>query len=325
MRVLSGIQSSGEIHIGNYLGAIKQWIDFQDKNECLFPIVDLHGITEPYEPKNYQEKIKDLAAVYLAAGLNPKKSLIFIQSRVPEHTELMWLLNTITPVGDLLRMTQFKEKGEKFKKAANAGLLNYPILMAADILLYKSEIVPVGEDQLQHLEFTRTLAKKFNNKFGKTFPEPRAVIQKNGARIMSLQNTAKKMSKSDSPDSYISLFDLPAIIRKKIKSAVTDSSKEIIYNKKEKPAISNLLTIYSLFADEPIKNLEKKYQDKGYAEFKKDLAKIIVAHLSPFQKRIADFQKNPLLIKKILLTGEEKAKIIAQKTMKEVKEKMGLI
>lgn len=325
MRILSGIKPSGEIHIGNYLGAIKQWIDFQRENDCLFSIVDLHGLTQPYDRKNYQKIIKDVAAIYLAAGLNPKKSLIFIQSRIPEHTELMWLLNTITPIGDLLRMTQYKEQKEKFKKVLNAGLLNYPILMAADILLYKSELVPVGEDQLQHLELARTLAKKFNAKFGKIFPEPKGITQKIGARIMSLQNPAKKMSKSDSFSDYISLSDSPEAIREKIKIAVTDSGKEIIYNKKEKPAISNLLTIYSLFSDEPIKNLEKKYQSKGYAEFKKDLAEIIIVYLTPFQKKIADFQKNPALIKKILSNGEKKAKIIAQKTMKEVKEKMGLL
>lgn len=325
MRILSGVKPSGEIHIGNYLGAIKQWIDFQDGNECLFPIVDLHAITQPYNQKTYQKIINDLAATYLAAGLNPKKSLIFIQSHIPEHTELMWMLNTITPVGDLLRMTQFKEQKEKFKKVLNAGLLNYPILMAADILLYKSEIVPVGEDQLQHLELARTLAKKFNNKFGKTFPEPKATMQKSGYRIMSLQNPFKKMSKSDSPEDYISLIDSPLNIRKKIKSAVTDSGKEIIYNKEEKPSISNLLTIYSLFTNEPIKNLEKKYQGKGYSEFKRDLAEIIIAYLGPFQKKFTDFQKNPALIKKILSDGEKKAKIIAQKTMKEVKEKMGLL
>ena len=196
MRVLSAIQPTGAIHIGNYLGAIKQWIDLQEKNECIFFICDLHSITIPYDPKEFQKNILETAITYLAAGVNPEKSIFFVQSKVKEHTELCWLLGSVTPVGDLLRMTQYKEKSKQFKKNLDAGILNYPILMAADILLYKANAVPVGEDQAQHVELTRTIARKFNQRFGKTFNEPKTILPKMGARIMSLTNPKKKMSKS---------------------------------------------------------------------------------------------------------------------------------
>lgn len=336
MRVLSAVQPTGRIHIGNYLGAIKQWLDLQKKNECIFIIVDLHALTEPYDPKSFQNLILDLAATYLAAGLDPKKCLLFIQSQVPEHTELMWLLNTITPVGDLLRMTQFKEKSEKFKKLLNAGLLNYPILMAADILLYKTQLVPVGEDQLQHLELTRTIARKFNKTFGKTFPEPKAILSETGAnpegkqvsygaRILSLQEPLKKMSKSDGPETRIDLDDLPNAIRQKIKTAVTDSGREVKYDLKNKPAISNLLTIYSLFSRKSIPELEKKYKNRGYAEFKKDLAEVIIKNLEPLQQKRQVLLKKPAQLRKILNDGAKRAKKIAQKNLKEIKTKMGLL
>lgn len=325
MRVLSGIQPSGEIHIGNYLGVIKQWLDLQNKYDGLFSVVDLHALTEPYNPKFFQNSVLDAAATYLAVGLDSKKSIIFIQSQVSEHVELMWLLNTITPLGDLFRMTQFKEKGEKFQKSLNAGLLNYPILMAADILLYKTDLVPVGRDQLQHLELTRTLARKFNNVFGETFSEPKALLSEDGARILSLQNPAQKMSKSDSVDSYISLNDKSEVIRRKLKIAVTDSGREINYDLKNKPAISNLLTIYSLFSEKSILEIEKKYKNRGYADFKKDLAEVIIKDLAPLQQKKQALLKKPALLKKILNDGAKKAKNIAQKTLSEVKKKMGLI
>jgi len=215
MRVLSAIQPTGAIHIGNYLGAIKQWIDLQEKNECIFFICDLHSITIPYDPKEFQKNILETAITYLAAGVNPEKSIFFVQSKVKEHTELCWLLGSVTPVGDLLRMTQYKEKSKQFKKNLDAGILNYPILMAADILLYKANAVPVGEDQAQHVELTRTIARKFNQRFGKTFNEPKTILPKMGARIMSLTNPKKKMSKSMGPQNYISLFDEPEEIEKK--------------------------------------------------------------------------------------------------------------
>ena len=206
MRILSGIQPTGELHIGNYLGAIKQWLELQKNHECVFPIVDLHAITVPYNPKDLQKNIIETAISYLALGLDPEKSIIFVQSKIKEHTELSWLLNTITPLSELERMTQYKEKSRQFKKNLNAGLLNYPILMAADILLYQTDLVPVGKDQEQHLELTRVIAKKFNNRFGKTFKDPKALIPKEGAKIMALNNPKKKMSKSLGPQAYLSLF-----------------------------------------------------------------------------------------------------------------------
>jgi len=334
MRILSGIQPTGTLHIGNYLGAIKQWLELQKNNECIFSIVDLHAITIPYEQKQMQKNILEATIDYLAAGIDPKKSIIFVQSQIKEHAELTWLLETITPIGELERMTQFKEKAKQHKENINAGLFAYPVLMAADILLYRTNIVPVGEDQRQHVELARTIAKKFNNKFGEVFPLPKVQLPKFGARIMSLTNPTKKMSKTG--DEGIALTDSPAIIREKIKRAVTDSGKEIKYNPKKKPAISNLLTIYHLFsgpapeqvrygASKSIAELERKYKNKGYAEFKKDLAEVIIKGLKPFQEKRKKLEKNPQLVKKILAEGAKKAQKIAVQTMKEVKKKMGLI
>lgn len=325
MRILSGIQPTGALHIGNYLGAIKQWLELQRKNECLFPIVDLHAITVDYNPKQMQKNILETTMDYLAVGINSKKSIIFVQSHIKEHAELAWLLETITPIGELERMTQFKEKAKQRKKNINAGLLSYPVLMAADILLYKTNLVPVGEDQRQHVELARTLARKFNNKFGEVFLLPQVQLSKFGARIMSLTDPFKKMSKSLGPQSYIALTDPPTVIREKFKKAVTDSGKEIKYDKKKKPAISNLLTIYHLFSGKTISEIEKKYQDKGYQEFKKDLAEVIVKGLAPFQEKRKELEKNPRLIEKVLAEGQKKAEKIAQETIKEVKKKMGLI
>ena len=220
MRIFSGIRPTGELHIGNYLGAIRQWIELQEKNECFFCIVDLHGITTPYQPENLQKNILDLATSYLSVGLNPEKCVFFIQSRVKEHTELAWLLGTITPIGELQRMTQYKEKIKKHPKYVNAGVLNYPVLMAADILLYQTQFVPVGIDQKQHVELARTIARKFNQQFGQTFEEPKELLPKIGAKIMSLQNPKKKMSKTDDPAGCIGLFDAPEIIKKDRKSVV---------------------------------------------------------------------------------------------------------
>ncbi len=325
MRILSGIQPSGVIHVGNYFGAIKQWIELQKKNTCIFSIVDLHAITASYNPKEMQKNIFETAIDYLSAGIDPKKSIIFVQSHIKEHAELTWLLETLAPIGELERMTQFKEKARQNKENINAGLFVYPVLMAADILLYKTEIVPVGEDQAQHVELTRTLARKFNSRFGKTFPEPKTQLPKSGARIMSLNNPSQKMSKSLGPQSYIALSDSPEIIRQKIKTAVTDSGKEMKFDEQNKPAISNLLTIYHLFSEKSIADIEKKYKNKGYAEFKKDLAEIIIKGLADFQKKRKELEKNPRLVQKILAEGQKKAQKIAQETIKEVKIKMGLL
>jgi len=324
MRIFSGIRPTGDIHIGNYLGAIKQWIELQEKNECVFCIVDLHAITTPYNSKEMQKNILESAIIYLAAGINPEKSIIFIQSKVKEHAELGWLLNTITPMGELKRMTQFKEKSKKHPEYVNAGLFNYPILMAADILLYKTQAVPVGKDQEQHVELARSIAKKFNQKFGETFPEPKSMLPKMGAKIMSLTEPKKKMSKSDEPKSYISLFDTPEDIQKKIMSATTDSGKTVIYDPVKKPGISNLLTIYSLLTDQSIKDIEKTFKGKGYGDFKKDTAKTIINYLEPFRRKQKELLSRDVYVKEILNKGEARALTIAQTTIQEVREKMGL-
>lgn len=324
MRIFSGIRPTGDLHIGNYLGAIKQWIELQKENECVFCIVDMHAITTPYEPKNMQKNILDAAAIYLAAGVDPEKSIIFVQSDVKEHVELGWLLGTITPMGELSRMTQFKEKSKTHKDYINAGLFNYPVLMAADILLYKANAVPVGKDQEQHVELARTVARKFNQKFGEVFPEPETILPKTGAKIMSLTDPKKKMSKSDEPKSYISLFDSPEDIKKKIMAASTDSGKDIIYNVTKKPGISNLLTIYSLLTGKTTQELEKEFKGKGYGDFKKSLVEVVINYLEPFRRKQKELQTRDVYVKELLKQGSSRAKTIAETTMKEVREKMGL-
>jgi len=325
MRVFSGIQPSGKIHIGNYLGSLMQWVSFQEKNECIFSVVDLHSLTVPYNPSLLEEKIFEKVIAYLAAGINPKKSIIFIQSQVKEHAELNWLLSVVTPVSELKRMTQYKEKAKKYPKNINAGLLNYPILMAADILLYDTDVVPVGEDQAQHLEMTRLIARNFNKRFGNVFKIPKAFIPKTGEKIMSLTEPTKKMSKSDkNPKSYITLFDSPEEIKKKIMSAQTDSGLKIEYNPKLKPGISNLLTIYSLFSETPINRLEKKFEGKNYKFFKENLADLLIEKLAIFREEKKKFKKDRESLKRILEEGRKKAQVIAFKKMKKIKKSMGL-
>jgi len=325
MRVLSGIQPTGSIHIGNYLGAIKQWTKLQEKNECIFFIADLHSLTIPYKPKELQKNILETAIVYLAAGIDPQKSIFFIQSDVKEHTELCWLLNTVCPIGDLERMTQYKEKSKQFKKNINTGLLVYPILQAADILLYKTEAVPVGKDQVQHIELARTIARKFNQKFGETFVEPKALLPKLGAKIMALNNPKQKMSKSSGPQSYVSLFEEPEEIKKKIMSAVTDTRKQIKYNLQKKPGISNLLTIYGLFSEKPIKEIEKTFKGKGYAYFKKSLAELLINSLEPFRRKRKELLRREVYVQETLKLGAKRAETVAQFTIQEVRKKMGLV
>jgi len=325
MRVFSGIQPTGTIHIGNYLGAIKQWVELQKDNECVFCIVDLHALTIPYDVKELKSSILEKAIAYLAAGVDPKKSIIFVQSHVKEHTELAWLLNTVTPIGDLSRMTQFKEKSEKYKKNINSGLLNYPVLMAADILLYQTDIVPVGEDQKQHVELARTISRKFNRKFGQTFKIPEVKLLKSGAKIMSLIDPKQKMSKSGPPENYIGLFDEPNEIKSKIMSAVTDLDKSVKYDPEKKPGISNLLTIYSLVSGASIKDSEKKFKGKGYAEFKKSLADLLIKNLEPFRIKRKELLAREAFVEEILIQGAKNAKILAQSTMEDVRKNMGLV
>jgi tryptophanyl-tRNA synthetase len=324
MRIVSGIQPTGSLHVGNYLGAIKNWISLQDKNESIFFIADLHSLTAPYEPKELQKKIMETVIAYLAAGIDPEKSILFAQSHVKEHTELCWLLNTVTPIGELQRMAQFKEKSKQFRSNINAGLLDYPVLMAADILIYKADAVPVGEDQVQHLEMARTVARKFNQKFGDILKEPKPILPKIGAKIMATDDPKKKMSKS-SPQGCLFLFDEPETIREKIMSATTDSGREIKYNPAKKPGISNLLTIYSLLGDKTIKELEVEFQGKNYSEFKKSLADTMVSALEPFRRKRKEFSSRDIYIGEMLKQGALRARSIAQITMQEIRTAMGLI
>jgi tryptophanyl-tRNA synthetase len=276
--IFSGIQPSGVLHIGNYLGAIRQWVNLQEYNTPYYCIVDQHAITVPYDPKTLSDRVLDAAAMYIACGLDPQHSVIFVQSHVHAHTELAWLLSTITPFGEMSRMTQFKEKSGKHRQNATLGLFSYPVLMAADILLYKTEVVPVGEDQVQHLELTRDIGKRFNNTFGELFMVPEPFINQQTARIMSLTDPKKKMSKSDGEKSYIALTDPPEVIRKKIMGAVTETDPLFSFEKSG-PAVLNLLRIYRAFSDEEPADIENRFAGRGYKEFKESLADLIIEAL----------------------------------------------
>jgi tryptophanyl-tRNA synthetase len=323
-RIFSGVQPTGNLHIGGYLGAMKQWINLQEQEECFFMIADLHALTIPRNPKTFSKDIFELAVELIATGLDPKKCVIFIQSQVKEHTELTWLLDIITPVSELERMTQYKTKAKQFKENINIGLLNYPVLQAADILLYQTDFIPVGKDQIQHLELTKTIARKFNQRFGETFKEPKPLLLKFGEKIMALNNPKKKMSKS-MPKTCLFLFDEPEIIKKKIMSAVTDTGKEIKYDVSEKPGISNLLTIYSFFSKKPINQIEKEFENKNYAEFKKLLIELLSISLEPIRKKRKELLEEKTYINEVLEEGAEKARAIAQATMKKVRKKIGLM
>ena len=346
--LISGIQPSGKLHIGNYLGALKNFVDLQNsgKYQCYFFIADLHSLTEDFNPKEKPKQILELMADYLAIGLDPKKSTIFLQSQIPAHSEMAWILNTITPMGRLRGMTQFKDKAKLISKIktsygeiyadkesltfdedadeiANVGLFDYPVLMAADILLYDTKFVPVGNDQDPHLEITRVLARKFNSKFGKTFIEPQAVHTET-PRVMSLANPEKKMSKSQ-PESCLFIDDSPEEIKNKIKRAVTDSGSEIKHDEKNKPAISNLLEIYSSLSRETIPKLEKKFTDSNYSIFKNDLSELIINYFADFRKKKSSLMKNQPKLSSVLTAGSQKAAKVANKKIAEVKKKVGLI
>lgn len=329
MRIFSGIQPSGGLHVGHYIGAIQQWKELQKNNEAIFCIVDMHAITVPQDPAVLQKRIFDTAALYLASGIDPQKSIIFQQSQVPQHAELQWVLNTMTPLGELERMTQYKSKNQETRiknQGQLAGLLNYPTLMASDILLYQTDEVPVGEDQVQHIEFTRMLAEKFNKRFGKTFIIPKAKLVKEGARIMSLQDPLKKMSKSDpDADSCIFLLDDEKTIEKRLKKAVTDSGKDIRFDTEKKPAISNLMTLYSVFTGKSHKDIEKEFAGKSYSSFKESLAEALSTALMPIQTHYAKLRERPEEIAMVLTEGKEKALGFAQKTLKDVYQKIGFI
>lgn len=325
--IFSGIQPSGNLHLGNYLGAIKNWVALQSEFRSIFCVVDLHAITVPQDPKELRKKTIEVAKVYLAAGIDPDKATIFIQSQLPQHCELMWILNTITKTGELLKMTQFKDKtgtkDQNKQKSVSAGLLNYPVLMAADIILHDADLVPVGEDQTQHVEIARTLAKRFNNTFGETFVVPEVHVVKEGMRIMGLDDPTKKMSKSaESKYNRIDLLDSPDEIREKIKKAVTDSGNEIEYSD-DKPAIKNLLNIFALVTDTQPEKIAGEFAGKGYGDFKKALAEAIIEFFSPFQKRYHEIPDAD--VKMILEQGAERLTPVAEKKMKQVKEKLGFV
>lgn len=324
--VFSGVQPTSDIHLGNYIGALKQWTAIQNDHRCLFCIVDLHAITVPQEPKELRKNILDAAAAYLAAGIDPKRSSIFVQSEVPEHAELGWILGTVTKMGELERMTQFKDKsGKGGAERASAGLFTYPALMAADILLYDTSAVPVGEDQMQHLELTRVIARRFNERFGNTFQVPAALIQKHGARIMSLQDPSKKMSKSDPSElSKILLSDDADTIRKKIMRAVTDTDGGVSYDPDRKPAIANLMTIFHHATGKTMKDIEAEFEGKGYGDFKKALAEALIEHLGPVTKKYHEYRDNPNALGKLLDAGRESAQALAAEKMKLVRQRVGL-
>ncbi len=320
--LLSGIAPSGNLHIGNFLGAIRQWVELQNSHTAYIMVADLHAITVPQDPAKLREKTLEIAALLIACGIDPKT--VFIQSHVPAHAELMWILNTITPVGELERMTQFKDKRET--AGVLAGLLNYPVLQAADILLYQTTKVPVGEDQIQHLELARELARRFNNRFGKTFTEPEALVISSAARVMGLDDPSKKMSKSAaSPANYIALLDSPADIRKKIKSAVTDSERTIVYSKENRPAVANLISIYCAFSGADTRSVERMFSGKGYAEFKHTLAELLVDSLAPIQKKYAALTKDKKKLSALLARGAARAAKAASPTLKDAKKKVGLL
>lgn len=381
-RLFSGIQPSGNLHLGNYLGAIKQWLPLQDQYEAIFCVVDMHAITVPQDPAGLRRKTIEIAKIYLAAGIDPEKSTLFVQSHVPAHAELGWILNTIATMGELGRMIQFKDKAgirdikevlqknadqmkrlepvllndyigdhssvekEKFRSLFNevmlanenlssvisdnfkqegigVGLFDYPVLMAADILLYDTATVPVGEDQKQHVELTRDLAQRFNSRFGETFVVPEPLIQREGARIMGLDDPSKKMSKSAASEyNYIALSDDADTIRRKVKKAVTDSGSEIVYHD-DKPALKNLINIYTLLSGKKVDEVEAMYQGKGYGDFKADLAEVIVGFLVPFQERMNAITDDEVLA--VLRTGAEKARKLSEMKIREVYEKVGFV
>ena len=321
--IFSGIQPSGSLTLGNYIGALKQFVDLQNEYDCYFCIVDQHAITVPQDRLELRKNIKSLAALYIAAGIDPSKATIFIQSEVPAHAQAGWMMQCISYIGELERMTQFKDKSAG-KEAVSAGLLTYPPLMVADILLYNTDIVPVGDDQKQHIELTRDLAERFNKKYNDIFKIPEARIPKVGARVMSLQDPTKKMSKSDpNSKSFIALLDDPKVIEKKIKSAVTDSEGIVRFDVENKPGISNLLSIYSILGGLPIAEIEAKYEGKGYGDFKADLAEVVVNALKPVQDRYYELINSDEL-DDLLDQGAEKAQRTASKMLRKMENAMGL-
>ncbi len=326
--VLSGAQPSGELTIGNYLGALRQWVAMQDSHDCLYCVVDLHAITVRQNPEELRTACLDTLALYLACGVDPKKSTVFIQSHVPQHTQLGWALNCYTQMGELNRMTQFKDKSQKHANNINVGLFGYPVLMAADILLYQANEIPVGQDQKQHLELTRDIATRFNNAYGETFVVPEPFIPTHGAKVMSLQDPTKKMSKSDdNRNNVIGLLEDPKKILKKIKKAVTDSEEppRIKFDIENKPGVSNLLSLMSGVTGRSIEELEKEFEGKMYGHLKVATGEAVVAMLEPLQERYREIRADQAYLEQVMKEGAEKAKARAEQTIKSVYEKIGLL
>ncbi|NLJ58815.1 MAG: tryptophan--tRNA ligase [Tissierellia bacterium] len=324
--IFSGMQPSGSLTLGNYLGALKNWVNLQGQYESYYCVVDMHAITVPKEPKHLRKNTLEVLANYIAAGLDPEQVTLFIQSHVPAHAELSWILNCFSYYGELSRMTQFKDKSRKQdSNAITAGLFTYPVLMAADILLYQADLVPVGEDQRQHLEITRDIAQRFNNRFSETFTVPEPFISKDVAKVMSLQDPNSKMSKSDSNENaYILLMDKPEKIKRKFKRSVTDSIGVVNYTD-DQPGIKNLINIYSKITNKKPEEIVTDYEGKGYAKLKEDVAEVVIAELEPIQEKIDYLLKNKDYLEKIYIAGAQKAEAAAHKTLRKVKRKVGFI
>jgi len=324
MRILSGIQPTGDKHLGNYFGAIRRWVEQQDGADCFYPIVDLHAITIPQDPEELRESTLSLAALLLACGIDPERSTLFVQSHVPEHPRLAWVLECMTPYGDLRRMPQYREKSAR-EHGFGVGLLTYPVLQAADILLYQADAVPVGEDQRQHLELARDIAQRFNNRFGETFTVPGGTYPEVGAKIMDLQEPTSRMSTSAESDAgVLRLLDPPGVVRKKLRSAVTDSGREVVRSP-EKPGVTNLIDILAATLGEPPEAIEARYGGQGYGAFKADAAEAVAALLEPIQRRYAELRNDPEELRRILARGAEKAHAVAAKTLAVAYERVGFV
>ncbi len=327
-RIFSGVQPSGNITLGNYLGAIKNWVDLQEEYECLYAIMDMHSITVRQDPQELKKRTLDLLKVYLACGIDPEKNLLFVQSHVPAHAQLSWVLNCYTYMGELSRMTQFKDKSKSHADNINAGLFTYPVLMAADILLYGADLVPVGKDQMQHIEICRDIAERFNSIYGNVFTIPEGFLPRAGAKVMSLQEPTKKMSKSDpNPKGYISMLDEFNVIAKKIKSAVTDSEGVVEYREGDdtKAGINNLMTIYSAVTGKSYDEITKDYEGRGYGDFKGDVAEAVVEHIKPIRAEYDRLSSDKAYLEGIYKAGAEKAQIIASRMVNKVYKKVGFL
>lgn len=325
-RIFSGVQPSGNLTIGNYLGAIKNWIPMQDEYDCIYCVVDMHTLTVRQKPAELRQRSLNLLALYMACGLDPQKCILYLQSHVSGHAELAWILNCYTYMGELNRMTQFKDKSQKHSDNINAGLYTYPVLMAADILLYQTDLVPIGQDQKQHLEITRDIAERFNNIYGETFRIPEAYIPKIGAKIMSLQEPEKKMSKSDeNENAYVSILDPLDVILRKFKRAVTDSEREIRYDEENKPGVSNLISIYSSTTGKNIEEIEKQFAGLSYGDLKEAVGLSVADVLKPVQQRYNEYSSNKDFLNTVLKESAEKAFYLSRKTVSKVYKKVGLV